>query len=323
MEWYGCHIDQPKRILQDSPLTAIAWMVGNPQRWTMAKPKPKVEQRIIADMKSHPNLSMEQVVIHACFLINLANKDMEQLEKSRKRIREELRACERLGITKIVLHPGVADPNDTERNQRVIEELKQVFEDVPGKCCILIENMTGGRKLCTTLEECKEIVDSHERLKFCLDTAHAWGEGWNMSTIIDDTIRIITMEKLGAIHLNDSKVAHGERVDRHQCLFKGRLDPKDLQKIMKDERLKRVPAILETPLNCHPVMKAYLERGEIVAPVQWCSKHDEDQAKCIARSEKKALTSKNKSTKRKRTSTPSQPKNTSKKKKIGEESMPK
>lgn len=255
MEHYGCHVSKPKIIDPESPLTAIAWFLGAPQRWYLKPLKDAEAVKIKQGLIRHPLLRLSDVVIHACYLINLASTDVNILAKSRKRFREELTECNRMGVLNYVLHPGSA--RDAKRYDRLKQELREGLDEVGGDVCVLVENMTGGNLLCSDLKSCSEVANSHERIKVCIDTAHAWGEGWpDMEHLWDQVLSVVGLNKLGAIHLNDSKVVHGKKKDAHENLFQGHVPREWIKAWIRDSRLRNVPVIMETPRNNHPVVEA-------------------------------------------------------------------
>lgn len=141
----------------------------------------------------------------------------------------------------------------------ISENLDKVFDAVPGKSMILLENMAGqGTNIGYKFEQLKQIINScsvksRHRLGVCFDTCHSFASGYDLSSkegyikTFKDFDKIIGLENLKVIHINDSFGAMGSRVDRHAPLGKGKI-PLDIFKlIMNDKALQAVPKILETP----------------------------------------------------------------------------
>ena len=211
---------------------------------------------------------LHEVVSHDIYLINLAAPPGETRDKSLAAFRDELETCARLGIKKIVMHPGshLADSPQTGLT-RVIEAFDQLFSEVPqfeGR--VLIETTAGqGSNLGRTFEELAIILSgSHFPDKFgvCFDTCHTFAAGYDTATEdgYRDTMaqfdRLVGLERLQCFHLNDSKKGLGSRVDRHEHIGQGTLGLNPFRFILNDPRFATVPKILETPKGDNNEMDA-------------------------------------------------------------------
>ena len=202
---------------------------------------------------------LHEVISHDIYLINLAAPPGEIRDKSLAAFRDELETCARLGILKVVMHPGSHLVDTPEVGLiRVIAAFDQLFTEVPqftGR--VLLETTAGqGTNLGRTFEELQFIIFGSKfpsRFGVCFDTCHTFAAGYNTATIEDynDTMaqfdRIIGLDRLGCFHFNDSKKGLGSRVDRHEHIGKGELGLEPFRCILNDPRFTAVPKILETP----------------------------------------------------------------------------
>lgn len=222
---------------------------------------------------------LQEVISHDIYLINLASPPGETRDKSLAAFRDELETCARLGITKVVMHPGshLADSPQTGL-ARVTEAFDQLFSEVPqfeGR--VLIETTAGqGSNLGRTFEELAAIIhDSRYPEKFgvCFDTCHTFAAGYDTATedgyrnTMEQFDRLIGLARLQCFHLNDSKKGLGSRVDRHEHIGKGALGLNPFRFILNDPRFSAVPKILETPKGDNDEMDAVnlaLLRGLVI-----------------------------------------------------------
>ena len=256
MNWYGLHVTKPTHILPDTPLTALAFFLGNPRGWKMKGYEGAQAVRMRKTLAECKNLSPQQIAIHGCYLINLASEKPEVVEKGRVRILEELKQCEDLGLLYYVLHPGVCKDHVNGLRQ-FVAELDTALSQT-STVMVLVENMTGTNKLCETWDEIRYVLDHTQhpgRVGVCLDTAHCWGAGMNMMTLLDDFDQTVGLQHLKAIHLNDSKAIHGSHRDLHENIQEGNIPKAFFPQFVNDIRTRNIPTILETPRNCHGVVK--------------------------------------------------------------------
>ena len=204
-------------------------------------------------------LGIAPVIYHASYLINLASPFKELYRRSIDAVVREVRRCETLGIPYLVIHPGSHTGCGEER---ALELLVQAFDEIhrqilPSSLTILLEISAGqGSSMGYRLEQIARIIDSvkeSKRIGFCLDTCHALVAGYEFRTnstyqrFIGDIDAIIGLEKLRVIHLNDSKTECGSKVDRHEHIGKGTIGERPFGWFMRDERLRNIPKIIETP----------------------------------------------------------------------------
>lgn len=211
---------------------------------------------------------LNDIVSHDIYLINLASAPGEVRDKSLAGFLEEMERCARLGIDKIVMHPGSHLGEGEETGiKRIVEAFDTLLEkgcDFTGK--ILLENTAGqGTNIGFRFEHLGEIRDRSafpDRFGFCFDTCHAFAAGYDFTTdegyraVFDEFDRLLGLENLLAFHFNDSKKGLGSRVDRHEHIGRGTLGLSGFRFLMNDERFARVPKILETPKGDHEEMDA-------------------------------------------------------------------
>ena len=236
--------------------TAMQIFVKNNMQW-FAKPLPDAEAKAFTD---HPlRGKLGSVVAHAGYLINLGVEGTENHEKSLRSLSDEMLRCEQLGIRSLVLHPGSHLGTGMEEGIGcVVRNLDRLHAEHPKlKVRITLETTAGqGACLGARFEEIAEILDrvkDPKRLEVCLDTAHAFAAGYDLSApkgaakTFAEFDKVIGLKRLSLLHINDSKVAHGSRVDRHDNLGKGKIGLEAFRWIMKSKELAKIPKILETP----------------------------------------------------------------------------
>lgn len=211
---------------------------------------------------------LHEVISHDIYLINLAAPPGETRDKSLAAFRDELETCARLGIAKVVMHPGSHLSDSPHVGlARVIEAFDQLFSEVPqfeGR--VLIETTAGqGSNLGRTFEELGVIIAGSrfpEKFGVCFDTCHTFAAGYDTATeagyhdTMEQFDRIIGLERLECFHFNDSKKGLGSRVDRHEHIGLGTLGLNPFRFILNDPRFAAVPKILETPKGDNDEMDA-------------------------------------------------------------------
>lgn len=201
------------------------------------------------------NISLENLVIHAPYIINLANNlDKDKYLFSINFLCEELNRANMLGVKRVVLHPGSFTSLSLDDGiNNIINALNLVIKpnlDVS----ICLETMAGkGTEVGFKLEHIKRIIDGvkyNDKLMVCLDTCHLNDSGYDISNFnkfLDEFDKIIGIEKIGCVHVNDSKNVLGSRKDRHENIGFGTIGFDSLINVIYNERIENVPKILETP----------------------------------------------------------------------------
>lgn len=210
------------------------------------------------------NTSVTWICAHDSYLINLASPDDALRAKSLDSFRAELRRCHALGLDAVVSHPGNFMDERESGLDRNAESITAALETEQGPTRLLMELTAGqGTVLGSTFEEMAALLERlpaplRARVGVCLDTAHVWAAGYDLVGDYDgvwahfgDTIGF---ERLGCLHLNDSKAKLGSHLDRHQLIGEGTIGAEPFRRIMTDERLTTVPRIIETPKGDDPTV---------------------------------------------------------------------
>lgn len=209
---------------------------------------------------------LHEVISHDIYLINLAAPEGDTRDKSLTAFGDEMATCARLGINKIVMHPGSHTTDSPEAGlERVISAFDQLFEQTPKyEGLILLETTAGqGTNLGRTFEELQIIISGSkypDRFGVCFDTCHTFAAGYNTATpegyadVMAQFDRLLGIDRLHCFHFNDSKKGLGSRVDRHEHIGQGTLGLEPFRFIMNDPRFMTIPKILETPKGDNDAM---------------------------------------------------------------------
>ena len=257
----GAHVSAGGGV-QLAPERAAAIGVNNiqlftkqPSRWA----EPIIDQESAETFRAaREEYGIRIAGAHDSYLINLSSPDRRLWRMSQRCFQGELERCCLLGLDFMVTHPGNATDGDEaaglERNARGVAESLKV---VDGSTRVLLELTAGsGTSVGATFENLRSIIDQipedqQHRLGVCFDTCHAYSAGYDLLKDYESVwVRfdeVIGLERLGLIHMNDSKHPFDSRKDRHESIGQGTLGPEPFQRIMLDERLEHVPKILETP----------------------------------------------------------------------------
>lgn len=197
----------------------------------------------------------EKLVAHAPYTMNLASSDEKTREFARMAMKEDIERMELIPNNYYNFHPGSHVKQGAEKGIELIAELlnEVIFEAMT--TTILLETMAGkGTEVGRSFEELKQIIDKvklKDKIGVCLDTCHVSDGGYDITNDLDFVLsefdRIIGIDKLKAIHLNDSKNPLGAHKDRHEKIGDGYLGIETFKKIVNHPYLKTLPMILETP----------------------------------------------------------------------------
>ena len=199
-------------------------------------------------------IDRNNVIVHAPYIINLATDDLVKREFSCNFLKEEIERVETLGFHYLVLHPGshVGAGVDTGI-QNIANSLNKII-DKDTKVVILLETMAGkGTEVGRSFEEIESIISKisqKENIGVCLDTCHINDAGYDLNDfdkVLDLFDKVIGLDKLKCIHVNDSKNMIGSHKDRHENIGLGYIGFDNLIDIIYNKRLDNIPKILETP----------------------------------------------------------------------------
>ena len=225
---------------------------GAPQNTNRAEINKEITEKAKALMKEN-NIDINDVVIHAPYIINLANGEESKYNFSINFLKQECKRCEELGINKLILHPGshVGQGKETGLNN-IINALNEILPTT--KTTILLETMAGkGTELGTTVEELNQIITNikeKDKIGICLDTCHLSDSGYNVSEfdkVLEEFEKYNLLKKIKCIHVNDSKNIQGSHKDRHENIGYGEIGFNSLINIIYNKKLENIPKILETP----------------------------------------------------------------------------
>lgn len=235
---------------------AMQIFVKNNMQW-FARP---LEKKEIAAFLNHAQRSeLKAVFAHANYLINLAATNPQFHANSIRALSEELTRADQLELPFLVLHPGAhLGAGDEAGLKKIASAIDEVFRGIPRvKTKIALETTAGqGTCLGHTFEQLACLIESvrePERLCVCLDTAHVFAAGHDIigeagtRRMFREFDRTIGLNRLAALHLNDSKTARGSRVDRHEHIGQGQIGLEAFRFIMRDRRFRQIPKVLETP----------------------------------------------------------------------------
>ena len=240
---------------------------GAPQNTNRCKIDNNITKQALEVMKEN-NIELSNIIVHAPYIINLANnKEDDKYNFSIRFLKEEVKRCEEIGIKFLVLHPGSHVGLGIEEGIKniifAINEVNKSNNDV----IILLETMAGkGTEIGVNFNELKTIIDGVEekdKIGVCLDTCHLNDAGFDISefdTVLDEFDKMIGLNYIHCVHINDSKNPIGSHKDRHENLGYGTIGFDNLINVIYNNRLDNIPKILETPwIGEYPPYKEEIE----------------------------------------------------------------
>ncbi len=224
---------------------------GAPQNSNRLPINTDLTQKGLELMKKN-NIDKNNVIVHAPYIINPSND--KNLEFNVSFLKQEIKRVQELKLSKLVLHPGSHVGAGVEQGiKNMIEVLNQALKE-EDNIIVCIETMAGkGTEIGFTFEQVSEIINGvnlQDKIGVCLDTCHINDAGYdlnNIDKILDKFDKIIGLNKLICIHVNDSKNKIGTHKDRHENIGVGTIGFDNLLKIIYHDKLKGIPKILETP----------------------------------------------------------------------------
>jgi deoxyribonuclease-4 len=240
--------------------------------------RPLAGEEIRAFLEHPERGELLSIFAHANYLINLATTNPKFHANSIRALSEELTRADQLELPFLVLHPGAHLGAGEEAGLgKIVDSIDRVFRKITKvKTRIALETTAGqGSSLGHRFEQIAYIIANvrePDRLCVCLDTAHIFAAGYDIGSeagvkkTFREFDRVIGLDRLVAIHANDSKTPRGSRVDRHQHIGQGQIGLGAFRFIMRDRRFRKIPKVLETPKGkelCEDVANMKTLRGLI------------------------------------------------------------
>ena len=235
---------------------ALQIFSDNPTAWRR-RSEPPLEAPEFVDYGAREGL--RTIAVHASYLINLAGSAEPFASQSRAGLIAEMQRAPAYGATIVNTHIGSHRGHGAAAGlARIVDNVRAVLEASPPGVRLVLENSSGGGDMLgSSVEQLARILDGvdavADRLGFCLDTAHLWGAGYDVSTadgaigVVDRFEELIGLDRLALVHLNDSRSERGSRMDRHEHVGAGRIGPAGLGALLRDPRLAGLTFIMETP----------------------------------------------------------------------------
>ena len=257
----GSHVSMSgKKMLLGSSEEAVSYGANTFMIYTGApqntRRKPIEELNIESGLAHMAEHGIDEIIVHAPYIINIANtKKTQTFELGVNFLRSEIDRTKALKAKQIVLHPGAHVGAGADKGiEKIIEGLNEVLqakEDVQ----IALETMAGkGTEIGRSFEELAKIIDGvthNEHLSVCLDTCHIHDAGYDVVNdfdgILNEFDKIIGIDRIKVVHVNDSKNERGARKDRHENIGFGHIGFKPLYDVIMHPQLRDIPKILETP----------------------------------------------------------------------------
>lgn len=225
---------------------------GSPRMWRRSLYHPKVAEEFVQAVSDN---DLNPVYIHALYLTNLASDSPELVNKSRAALITDLTNSAAIKAAGVILHIGSHQGRGWDSaTAQVIEEIKTVLDSTPEESVLILENSAGQRGKIGSLPELADILQAipSNRLKVCLDTAHAFEAGYHLGSeaglalFVQDIDKYIG-DQLVVLHLNDSKTKLGSGHDQHANIGQGFIGTEGLSRLTNHPRFQNLPLLLEVP----------------------------------------------------------------------------
>ena len=215
------------------------------------------EKDMEAFQKIREENNFGKLLAHAPYTMNLAAANEDTYEFAKMVIREDVKRMDSIGVEYICFHPGShVGGGDEEGTRKIIEGLNQAITG-DENITVLLETMSGkGTEIGRSFEEIRAIIDGvehNERMGVCMDTCHIFSAGYDivndLDGVLDEFDRVIGLDRLKTIHLNDSMMPFGKNKDRHAGIGEGEIGMKALLEVVNHPKLRDIPFFLETPYD--------------------------------------------------------------------------
>lgn len=277
MIYIGCHLsvsdgyEAMGKTMLDFGGKTFAWFTRNPRGGKTKEIIPEDVEALKSLLKAE---SFGPLVAHGSYTMNLCAAKQETRVNALEMLRLDLDRMELLPGNLYNFHPGSYTGQGIENGIRLISDALNQTLRTDMTTTVLLEAMAGkGSEVGSSFEELREIidrVDCKDKLGVCFDTCHTWDAGYDLVKDLDGVLttfdRIIGLDRLKAVHFNDSKNERGSHKDRHEKLGQGCIGMEALKRIALHPALSGRPFILETPND----NEGYKE--EIRTVIQWWDK---------------------------------------------------
>lgn len=251
----GGGLDKALRRGAEIGCTAVQVFTSSPQQW---RGREVTGEMANAFRKAMAETGVTAVVSHDSYLVNLSAPDPELREKSANALAAEMQRCSAYGIGLVVSHIGAHNGQGEEVGLSLAAEgIRRVLHETPEGVCLLMETTAGqGTSLNWRFEHLAILLErtsAPHRLGVCLDTCHVFAAGYDIRTaegydlVVSGFDRLVGLERLKAIHVNDSKKPLGSRVDRHAHVGDGEIGIEAFRLLVNDSRFVETPMVIETP----------------------------------------------------------------------------
>lgn len=267
----GCHLSASKGYLAMAK-QAVSIGANTFQFFTRNPRGGKAKEINEDDVKAFLQYSKEheinKILAHAPYTLNACSADSGIREFAKNTMADDLKRMEYTPGNYYNFHPGSHVGQGVEVGIDFIAEMLNEILTKEQTTTVLLETMAGkGSEVGRSFEEIKKIIDKvelKEKLGVCLDTCHIWDAGYDIvndfDAVLDEFDNIIGLDKLKAIHLNDSKNDKASHKDRHEKIGEGKIGLEAITKIINNERIKQLPFYLETPNE----IDGYKKRNRII-----------------------------------------------------------
>lgn len=244
------------RALEEADALACAALQILPYR----RHHPPADEELSAFRAARAKSGVRVLLVHSRFAPSLASSDGARRARSVSHLAEELRLCGALGGDAYVLHAGAYSPDSDAASGIGLfaDSVRRSVQTAAFRGTLLLENVPGGgRRMGGSFEELARLQDAVRPfvpgLGVCLDTAHAWAAGYDLSAaeaalkFVARAHRLLGADAVRAFHLNDSRALLGSHLEHHEHWGKGRLGLEGLKTLLEREEFADIPGILETP----------------------------------------------------------------------------
>jgi deoxyribonuclease-4 len=233
----------------------IQFFSRNPRGW---KYSPLNKKEVEVFRSSIQSFSLSPVFLHMPYLPNIAFFNSKFYKRSIHSIATDLQRAEQLGAQYLIIHIGHRmESSEDQAIEAVSQGINQAFERMKNEVILLMENTAGqGTEIGYSFDQIKKIIENvhdHPRMGVCLDTAHSFEAGYDLSNKdgIERTLeafdQTIGLKRLHLLHLNDSKTPLGSRKDRHWHIGEGYIGLEGFRYLVNHPLIRHLPGIMETP----------------------------------------------------------------------------